>query len=266
MRIRAIAINGFGNLLRNKLILLFCAGFVCILMLFMTPLLTVRSMASTLGAGTAAQLALSEITIAMTLMGGFGSLLAAWAAADAAASEVRSGTILAVLARPVRRWEFLLGKYLGVMMLMAVYAAFLLGMTYLLTAISGHQVQNSPLPLAAYLLARYAIYAAIGMLLGILMHPVLAFGAVLVIAQLASMVAPGARPDWMPVWVRDGLFVILPSTHLLSEDRFLEIAQASLRSTTWTQHLTSLIYGLDYAAVCFLLAVWAFRRKSLTRE
>jgi ABC-type transport system involved in multi-copper enzyme maturation permease subunit len=266
MKIRAIAINGFVNLLRNKLILLFSAAFLCILMLFMTPLLMVKSAASTVGAGTAAQLALSEITVAMTLMSGFGSLLAAWAAADAAASEVRSGTILAVLARPVRRWEFLLGKYLGVMMLMAIYAAFLLGMTYLLTAISGQKVQSSPVPLVGYLLARYAIYAAIGMLLGVLMHPVLAFGVVLVIAELASMVAPGQRPEWMPIWIRGGLYVILPSTHLLSEDRFLQIAQASIRGATLTEHLTSLTYGLDYAAVCFLLSAWAFRRKSLTRE
>ena len=31
---------------------------------------------------------------------------AAWASAEAVAGEMRSGTILAVLARPVRRWEF----------------------------------------------------------------------------------------------------------------------------------------------------------------
>jgi ABC-type transport system involved in multi-copper enzyme maturation permease subunit len=267
VKIRAIAANTFANLLRNKLILLICAGFVCILMLFMTPLLMLKSMASTMGAESAAQMAMSEVSVAMTLIGGFGSLLAAWAAADAASSEVKSGTILAVLARPVRRWEFLLGKYLGVMLLMAVYVAFRIGMSYLLASIGGQRLHGSPLPFIVYPLARYAVYAAIGMLLGVLMHPVLAFGAVLVIAELASMVAPsGGRPAWMPAWIHDSLYLVLPSTHLLSEERFLQITQASIHSVPWSDHLTALTYGLDYAAACFLLAAWAFRGKSLTRE
>jgi hypothetical protein len=34
---------------------------------------------------------------------------------------------------------------------------------------------------------------------------------------------------------------------------------------TWTNHLT-LAYGLDYALVCFLLAVLVFQRRSLARD
>ena len=266
MKIPAIAANAFGNLVRNKLILLCCAGFLCVLMLFVTPLLMIRTTSSSMGADTAAQMALGEIQLVTMLLGGFGSLLAAWAAADAAAGEIRSGTILAVLARPVRRWEFLLGKYLGVMLLMCIYVAFLLVMTYVLSAIAGQRIRSSPLPLVIYPLARYAIYAAIGMLLGVVMHPVLGFAAVLVMAFLASVVGPGTPPSWMPGWIRVTLYAILPSTGLLSEGRFLEISEASVHATPWTQHLTALTYGLDYAAICFLLAVWAFRRKNLTRE
>ncbi len=266
MRIRTIAWNTFSSLLRNRLLLLFGAGFACVLMLFLSPLLMVKQMATTVGAGSAQQMALGEITIAMALIGGFGSLLAAWTAADAAASEVRSGTILAVLARPVRRWEFLLGKYLGVMLLMTIYVVFLTGMTYVLAAIPGQKIHGSPLPFLVYPLVRYAIYSAIGLMLGVLMHPVLAFGAVMVIAQLASMVAPGSQPSWMATWIRDALYVVLPSTGLISETRFLELDRAALESTPWRDHLTTIAYGLDYALVCFVLACWAFRKKSLTRD
>ena len=59
---------------------------------------------------------LGEVSAIMSLVSGFGSLLAAWAAADAVALEVRSGTMLAVLARPVRRWEYPLVRY-------AIYSA-----------------------------------------------------------------------------------------------------------------------------------------------
>jgi hypothetical protein len=103
------------------------------------------------------------------------------------------------------------------------------------------------------------------MLLGVMIHPVLALAGILVMAFLASIVGPGAPPAWMPDWVRVALYAILPSTGLLSEGRFLEISEASVHATPWTVHLTSLAYGLDYAAACFLLAVLVFRRKNLTR-
>ncbi len=42
MKIRAIALNTFGSLVRNKVIILLLAGFLCIVLLMMTPLLMVR--------------------------------------------------------------------------------------------------------------------------------------------------------------------------------------------------------------------------------
>jgi hypothetical protein len=79
--------------------------------------------------------------------------------------------------------------------------------------------------------------------------------------------APSPRPpDFPPAWLRTALYVVLPSTGLLSETRFLTIAKADLKPLAWTTHLTALAYGLDYALVCFLLAVWSFRHRGLSRE
>jgi len=44
------------------------------------------------------------------------------------------------------------------------------------------------------------------------------------------------------------------------------ITQASLKPIPWSNHAIALAYGLDYAAVLFLLAVWSFRRRALTRD
>jgi ABC-type transport system involved in multi-copper enzyme maturation permease subunit len=203
----------------------------------------------------------------MTMISGFGSLLAAWSAADTVADEMKSGTILAVMARPVRRWEFLLGKYLGVQLLMAVYVLFMFGFSYLLTWIGGERIQTTPWVLIAYPLVRYAIYSAISMFLVTMMHPVMAFGLVLVTSILTFMVSPGARPPaFLPGPLRAIVYTLLPSTELLSESRFLTITQTSLEKITWDVHAITLSYGLDYALVCFLLAVWSFRRRSLSRD
>ena len=60
--------------------------------------------------------------------------------------------------------------------------------------------------------------------------------------------------------------MVLPSTNLLSESNFLSITQTTLKQMAWLDHLLALSYGLDYALVCFLLAVWSFRHRSLTRD
>ena len=59
---------------------------------------------------------------------------------------------------------------------------------------------------------------------------------------------------------------VLPSTTLLSEDRFLSITEASLKQAGWAEHLTTIAYGLDYALVVLLLAMWSFHYRSLKRD
>ena len=110
IKVRAIALNTFSSLLRNKIVILFCAACLCVLLLMLASLLTLRNMRGTQNAEMMQMAVLPLIASMMTLISGFGSLLAAWSASDAVAAEMRSGTILAVLARPVRRWEFQIGR------------------------------------------------------------------------------------------------------------------------------------------------------------
>lgn len=266
MKLRAIALNTFSSLLRNKIIIVFCAGCVCVLLLMLTPLLVLRNGRGAQNAEMMQMAVLPLIASMMQFISGFGSLLAAWAAADAVAGEMRSGTILAMLARPVRRWEFLLGKFLGVQLMMFVFVLIMLGLNYLLAWIGGATIQTAPWVLIVYPMVRYMIYSALGILLVTVMHPILAFCIVLVVMIGAGLVAPGNAITFIPDWLRTGLFYVLPSSSLLSETRFLTITRATLRPALWTDHVTALVYGLDYALVCFLLAAWIFRSRSLSRD
>jgi len=90
---------------------------------------------------------------------------------------------------------------------------------------------------------------------------------VMEIAIVNNMVQPGSE-DWNPklMWLKTALYYVLPSTNLLSEERFLSLRQAALKPTTWLEHGTSLLYGLDYALVFLLLAVSSFSGRSLRRD
>jgi ABC-type transport system involved in multi-copper enzyme maturation permease subunit len=266
MKIRAIAWNTFSGLVRNKIIILFCAGCAGILLLMLASLLAMRNLRNVQNAEQMQMAVLPLIASMMSLVSGFGSLLAAWSAADALSSEMRSGTILAMLARPVHRWEFLLGKYLGVQLLMAVFVVLMLGLNYLLAWIGGATIQTTPWVLIVYPMVRYAIFSAIGLLLATVMHPILGFCVVLFVAIAAQLVQPAAGATWLPSWLKSGLFYVLPSTGLLSETRFLTITRATLQEALLSEHATALAYGLNYALVCFLLAAWVFRSRGLARD
>jgi ABC-type transport system involved in multi-copper enzyme maturation permease subunit len=264
MRIRAIAFLTFSGFLRNKLMILFLALFAVVVLLMMTPLMIFRAQAGAQAIHTESMV-LGLIGSIMSLLSGFGSLLAAWAAADAVWSDIRSGTILAVLARPVRRWEFLFGKFLGVQLLMAAYVLMMLALSYLLAAIGGEHIHPAPWLLIVYPLVRYALYSGLAMLLATVMHPVVSFAIMLVIMVLELVVSPGSRAPYLPAWFKAGLYSVLPSPELLSETRFLTITEASLKHTAPLHHLTALAYGLDWTLVFFLLAAWLFGRRSLLR-
>jgi ABC-type transport system involved in multi-copper enzyme maturation permease subunit len=268
MILRMIAFNTFGTFLRDKVLLVVAILFTCGLLLMLTPLLGAKAMSSMGSAVQAQAMVLELVSVILIFTSGFGSLLAAWAGADSVATEMKSGTILAVMARPVKRWEFLLGKFFGVMLLMSAYVAMMLALTYLLALIGGQRIHSAPWLLVLYPLVRYSIYAALATMLVTWMHPVVAWGITTALAVIVMIVEPTGRPvnnvSWR--WIKNILYTVLPSSGLLSEDRFLTIKEAAIKKTGWLEHVTTLTYGLDYALVLLLIAMWSFHSKSLRRD
>ena len=268
MKIRTLARSTFGSFFHNWVVLILLIVCVIGLLLMMTSLLGIKAMTSAQNAAQMQTVVLSMVSGFMTLVSGFGSLLAAWAAADSLATEMTSGTILAVMARPVERWEFLVGKFLGVMLLMAAYVLMMFGLSWLLAWIGGERIQSTPWVLLVYPLVRYAIWAAVAMALATLLRPMVTMGIVVLLQIGAYWIGKSdLEAERLAMrYLLYGLYWVLPSTNLLSESRFLEITHASLKQTGWLEHVTTLAYGLDYALVCLLLAMWSFHYRSLKRD
>src|SRR5256885_6122397 len=105
MILRTIAFNTCGTFLRDKILIVVAILFTCGLLLMLTPLLGAKAMVSMGNAAQAQSVVLGIVSVILIFTSGFGSLLAAWTAADSVATEMKSGTILAVVARAVQRWE-----------------------------------------------------------------------------------------------------------------------------------------------------------------
>ncbi len=260
MKIRTVALNTFTGFLHTKVIVVAGLLFALLVLMGIFSVLTFTSKPEYLGS------LLHDIAATSTALSAFGSLLAAFAAADAVSAEMKSGTVLAVMARPLQRWQFLAGKYCGVLLLMLAYTVAMLGAGLFLYRLAGLPFRTPWWILIVYPLVRYAVWAAIAMLLVTFLHPIVTMAIVaVIIAVIRILVSPGAG-DY-PAWSRVPLHVFLPlTTCVLSEDRFFSMTQESLHRYPWTYHITALAYGLDYAFVCFLLAVVVFRRRNLSSD
>ena len=103
------------------------------------------------------------INMGLTSISLFGIVISILIGISLVWKEIERRTIYTVLAHPVRRWEFLFGKYLGVLILMALYVVMMFALSYLLAWMGGQRVQSATWVLLAYPMVRYAIYAAIAM-------------------------------------------------------------------------------------------------------
>jgi ABC-type transport system involved in multi-copper enzyme maturation permease subunit len=98
------------------------------------------------------QLIASQLLILVMFMFSFVlALSAVFAAAPSVAGELESGEALAVLARPVRRRDVLLGKWLGLSLVVVVYAALASSLEFAATWLTTGYTPPHPIEAALYL-------------------------------------------------------------------------------------------------------------------
>ncbi|MGV3721966.1 MAG: ABC transporter permease [Actinomycetota bacterium] len=113
-----IARNTFGDSLRKRVLLIFLLlAFVALLLALMLNYFTAREQITTY---KSTQLVLNLI---------FGALIAITTAVFLIPNEIERRTIYSILSKPVQRWEFFLGKFLGG----ALTVGFMLGLMMIAT-------------------------------------------------------------------------------------------------------------------------------------
>ena len=210
----------------------------------------------------------------------FGAALTVTATAQLFFGEIENRTVLTLLAKPVRRGEFVVGKYLG---LLALIGAFCLLLTVALAAVlwwrEGELMREVPASFAAGRVVSYAGVAAAGFLqwlkLGVLagftlliasfaqtqLFAVVSGFFILVICQLQYLA--------QEVYARSGsvlgralggaLGLLFPNFNVFTlADSFVGAALPA------GNHLARIaIYGLGYICATCALAIFSFRRREI---
>lgn len=175
-----------------------------------------------------------------------GSMVALFIFSTAVASEIRRGTIRLALSKPVSRTEFLLGKYLGGVAVMASYAL-IAGLAILVLAEAGGLDLNPAVKWSPWLMfCEQLMLGSLALLLSLFMHPFVA-------SVLAFFAGNGFYSPPNP------LYFILPSYSDFGV--FFEVLQGSL--VDWKDVALLSLYAFDFVAIMLLLAMWRFRTKEL---
>jgi ABC-type transport system involved in multi-copper enzyme maturation permease subunit len=131
-RVSGVALNTFRESIRDKVLV----TLVVFAVLVMGGARAIQPLALGEEAKVIKDLGLSAITL-------FCVLISILVGGRIVYKEVERRTIYIILAKPVRRWEFILGKYLGLMVVLTVSLVVMTAAFYAILAIMGMGVQPS---------------------------------------------------------------------------------------------------------------------------
>jgi len=192
------------------------------------------------------------------VVGFLGALLAVLAPAHLFFDGIGSRSVYCVLARPVRRWEYLLGIYAGVAALLAGFVAVLALVLAAIIAVREAGLQASFVPLPVFLQACALVWLKVTLIAAMTLlvcsyagSALFASGAGLLLALIAHL-RPFA-PDsgllsWLRVWPNLGLF-----------DAGALLATGQSPTGAWLAGV--IIYWAAYAVFFTALASYAFKHR-----
>jgi ABC-type transport system involved in multi-copper enzyme maturation permease subunit len=216
-------------------------------------------------------LALSGLYVVNTLF----AMMAVLTSVDAIAGEIASGRIHTVAAKPVHRWEILLGKWIGLVVMLALYLLLMAGgVTLLTTVVTGYRVPNvvrgvTLIWLNGTLLLNVTLLG--GTQLSTLANGVVvfaAFGVAFVggwVEQIGSFLNSEAA-----VQVGIATSLLMPSEALWKRAAYemrsaivSTIGFSPFTSTSSVPNAIMLGYAVAYALAALGLAAWSLQRRDL---
>lgn len=204
------------------------------------------------------------VDISLAAISLFGALIAIFVGTNLVYKEIDKRTIYTILATPIWRFEFILGKFFGLVALLAVVcgATGIVAAGYL--ALSGGAVSGAFAVAVALIFLKLVLITAGAILLSALTSPIL--GAIIVFSLYVFGHATGVLVDLPPnmdnpilVTVFEWAYYILPN--LSSFDIRSEVANGVPVNPGYVVWTT--LYGLLWTALFLVLASLSFEDKDV---
>jgi ABC-type transport system involved in multi-copper enzyme maturation permease subunit len=251
MKIRAIALNTFKEAIRDRILylLLFFAA-VCIIFSRILALLTVGDRAKII----------TDVGLASLSL--FGALMAILIGTGLVYKEIDKRTIYTLLSKPIQRYQFLLGKYLGLLLTLFVMLALMAVIFLVLILLHRYPVEGSFFIAILFIFLELCLITAVAMLFSCFSTPILSTLFSLSFYLIGHL-----------SWGLEALLEKIPQGGVKTLARILYTFLPDLENfnfkTEVVHHLPippniflySSLYGLFYTVFILVLAMMVFRRR-----
>ncbi len=255
-RIGAVALNTFREAVRDRVLynLIFFA------LLMMASAILVGQISIGIEQMVIVSLGLSAISV-------IGLLIAVFIGVGLVSKEMDKRTLYALLAKPVRRWEFLLGKFGGLLLTLAVNTAAMAAGLFAALLYVKHPLERSDavvLIAVYFILLKLALIVALAMLFSCYTTPLLAilFTGGLYVAGLFVQEMRNFRSDTMAPALR-ALFRWL--SYVLPNFENFDVAAAAAHGRMIPAALVwqNTAYAALYCTLALIAAAAVFSQKNL---
>lgn len=251
-RMTVIAINTFREAIRDR-----------ILYNLVVFVLLITACAILLGELTAGQEARTIVNIGLNAMLIFGAFIAIFVGVGLVSKEIEKRTVYAIFAKPVRRSEFIIGKYLGLCLTLAVNTAIMgLGVSLALFYVGGGGLALSIWPAIFLIFLELSVITSIAILFSSFSSPALSAlltFLIFIIGHLSSSLRDlAAGLNSILAWyIFEAIYYLMPIFSIFS----FRTEAANGLMPNGTMIIGGIFYAAIYAAIMLAAATAIFRQR-----
>lgn len=252
-RIKAVAANTFRESVRDKVLY--------VLLFFAASTILGSKVLGWISIGQDVKI-IKDICLAS--MSIFGTLIAIFVGANLVYKEIDKKTLYTLLAQPMKRHEFMLGKYAGLLAVIGVSVVLMTAASTLYLYFMGGAVTVIWFQAVLLIFMKLVLLTAFSILLSTLVSPIL--GAIVVVSFYVAGHATEVFKDLPPQfdgtsakYLLELLYYVIPNLNTFN----LQSEAANGVPVTGAYTAFALVYGLAWTALLLTLACMAFERRDV---
>ncbi len=250
-KIGAICLNTFREAVKDKVF--------CNLLFFAILVIGLSVLIGNLAIGEDEQVIQDISLAAMSL---FGVLIAVMVGISLVYKEIDRRTIYTVITKPIRRYEFLLGKYLGLLLTLLINVGVMTIALFLVIRLQGYTFNLEILWAIVLIFFELALITAIAILFSTFASPAMSAAFTFcfyLIGHLTQDLLQAGRESQSVMFANMSrwLYYLLPNLDLFNiRGEMVRAIPVSMQYITY-----SIFYGVLYASALLLLAMLIFQRR-----
>ncbi len=253
MKIKAIAMNTFREAVRDRVLYT--------LLIFGLVLIIASEVLSPLTLGQQEKI-VKDVGLASISI--FGLLIILFVGTGLLYKELDKRTIYTILSKPIYRYQFILGKFFGLLMTLFVIVAILTGGFYLYMWAAHHNPSLNLLNAIGLIYIKLAVITAVAIMFSAFSSPALSATLTFIVFFAGHLSADmkGLVTTTTPIvvkWAINFFYYLLPNLD------FFDVKQQVIHGIDVSRdfYLFSTLYGISYMAAALLVAIIAFEQKDL---